>query len=143
MYLFNPSTFLCPHCHDPRSNARTTAIACSLAFPTYSAPSLGLQSRSAARHSSSYSKLTCQLPLLLKTFLVFSNAVRRKAKVITMPSKVLEDLAPGLPVPIALCTLFSFVSLSPLNKFVLSHLFTLMAASIWKALQFTTPSPSF
>ena len=93
--------------------------ACSLSFLICSDPSWGLQSHSTARHSSSNSKLTLQLHLL-KTVLVFSKAVRKKAKVITMPSKKLQDLVPVyLLVPIALCNPFSFMTVSPLNMFVI------------------------
>ena len=94
--------------------------ACSLSFLICSEPSWGLQSHGTARHSSSNSKVTHQLHLLLKIVLVFSKAVRKKTKVITMPSKKLQGLVPVyLLVPIALCNPFSFVTVSPLNTFVI------------------------
>ena len=89
---------------------------CSLSFLICSVHSWGLQPHSTARHSSSNPKLTHQLHLLLKIVLVFSKAVRKKTKVITMPFKKLQDLVPVyLFVPTAPCHPSSFMTVSPLN----------------------------
>ena len=139
MYLFNPSSFLWFYCHDSRSNGRRTHKRLHLSFLICSVHSWGLQPHSTARHSSSNSKLTHQLPLLLKIVLVFSKAVRKKTKVITMPFKKLQDLVPVyLFVPTAPCHPSSFMAVSPLNMPVVPTS-TLKSSSVWKALQLTAP----
>lgn len=125
MCLFNPPIFPWRHCPDPRSECQNHGKSLQPSIASLFCPFSGSPVPCSARCGSPCSKLTCQLPLHLKTFEFFSSAVRIKAKVITISPKALSDSALYSP----LCP--SVLS----NVFLPSHLFTLLAASIWKAFQ--------